>query len=231
MAIASKAYILKINTPISEEYAKICADSCNQVGLPWEYHQGYQNMTGRAGWCLTGIRMKFHEPVQYLSNPSPAQKANACSAGHGAIWKRIAQGSDEAAIVLEHDAIMVQPPSIDIPDGVIVVLGYKIPDPKNYNAEAAGPPLSLIDIDGHEGAHAYAMTRNTARFLVQEIEQRGVLGAVDNAYFIKGQRKTAIPLKIANPTPAIGWIRESTIWGSSAHRNYEFIPSFKENYK
>lgn len=231
MPKATKAYILKINTPISEEYAKTCSESCDRVGLAWEYHQGYQNMTGRAAWCLTGIRMHFYEPVRYLPNPDPAQKANACSAGHAAIWKRIAEGRDEAAILLEHDAIMVQPPSIDIPDNTIVVLGYKIPDPENYNAEAAGPPTSLININGHEGAHAYAMTRNTAKFLVKEIEEKGVLGAVDNAYFIRGQRRTSVPLKLADPTPAIGWIRESTIWTSSAHRNYEFTASFTKNYK
>ena len=227
----TKAYILKINDPISEQYAKVCSDSCDKVGLKWEYHQGYQNMTGKAGWCMTGIRMKFHEPVRYLPNPGPAQKANACSAGHGAIWKRIADGNDEAAILLEHDAIMVQPPNIDIPDNVIVVLGYKVSDPENYRAEKAGPPTELIPIDGHEGAHAYAMTKKTAQFLVNEIEEKGILGAVDNAYFIRGQRRTALPLAIASPTPAIGWIRESTIWQSSAHRNYEFIRSFEENYK
>lgn len=227
----SKAYILKINDPVSEEYAKVCADSCDRVGLKWEYHQGYQNMTGKAGWCMSGIRMKFHEPVRYIANPTAAQKANACSAGHGAIWKRISEGPDDVAIVLEHDAIMVQPPDIDIPDGVIVVLGYKIPDPQNYNAVKAGPPTKLIPINGHEGAHAYAMTRKTAKFLVQEIEHKGVLGAVDNAYFIREQRRTALPLAIASPTPAIGWIRKSTIWNSSAHRNYEFISSFEENYK
>jgi len=231
MAVPTKAYILRINTPISKEYAKICADSCDTVGLSWEYHEGYQNMTGRAGWCMTGIRMKFYEPVRYIPNPSPAQKANACSAGHGAIWKRIADGPDEAAILLEHDAIMVQPPSIDIPDGVIVVLGYKVPDPENYNHKKAGPPQKLVDIDGHEGAHAYAMTKRTAQFLVHEIEQKGVLGAVDNAYFIRQQRRTQVPLKLADPTPALGWIRESTIWNSSANRNYQFISSFQENYK
>lgn len=231
MAQASKAYILKINTSISEEYARICANSCDDVGLNWEYHQGFQNMTGRAGWCLTGIRMKFHEPVRYLADPSAAQKANACSAGHGAIWKRIADGQDEAAIILEHDAIMVQPPSIDIPENTIVVLGYKVSDPHNYNHYKAGPPQRLVDIDGHEGAHAYAMTRRTAQFLIREIETKGVLGAVDNAYFIRKQRRTQVPLKLADPTPALGWIRESTIWSESADRNYDFISSFKENYK
>ncbi len=231
MAIPTKAYILKINTPISEEYAKTCSDSCDKIGLPWEYHQGYQNMTGKAAWCLTGIKMKFHEPVRYIPEPSPAQKANATSAGHGAIWKRIADGPDECVIVLEHDAIMLHPVCIDIPDHTIGVLGYKVPDPENYDAQTAGPSISLLDIDGHEGAHAYAITKKTAQYLVAEIEKHGVLGAVDNAYFIRGQRRTKIPLKLLDPISALGWLRKSTIWNHSASRNYNFISSFKKNYK
>lgn len=226
-----KAYILRINTPISQEYATHCAQSCDAVGLNWEYFDGWSDITGRAAWCQTGIKMKFYEPPLIVDNMNSAQKANACSAGHGAIWKKIADGDDEIGIVLEHDAIMFYKPTITIPDGLLVVLGYKLADPTRYDHVSAGPPKDLISIDGHEGAHAYMMTKRTAQFLVKEIEEKGILGAVDNAYFIRQQRRTAIPLAIMSPTPALGWLRESTIWGNSAHRNYEFISSFAEYYK
>ena len=39
--IPTKAYILRIDTDISREYAKLCAESCDRVGLPWEYFEGY----------------------------------------------------------------------------------------------------------------------------------------------------------------------------------------------
>lgn len=227
-----KAYILKIDTPISNEYAQICADSCDNVGLKWEYFMGWSNCTGRMAWCETGIKMKFYEPMLTIDNPTMEQKANACSAGHGAIWKKIAEGPDEVGVVLEHDAIMLQPiDKLHIPDNLIVTLGYKVTDPTRYDHKSAGQPKDLINITGHEGAHAYAMTKKTAKFLVEEIEARGILGAVDNAYFINKQRRTAVPLAIASPTPALGWLRQSTIWNSSAARNYSFIPSFAEYYK
>ena len=144
----------------------------------------------------------------------------------------IADGPDEVGIVLEHDAIMLQPINeLHIPDNLIVTLGYKLTDPTRYNHKSAGKPKNLINISGHEGAHAYAMTKKTAKFLVEEIETRGTLGAVDNAYCIKQQRRTAVPLAIASPTPALGWLRQSTIWNESAARNYSFIPSFAEYYK
>ena len=32
-----RAYILRINSPVSLEYAKITADSCDKIDLDWEY--------------------------------------------------------------------------------------------------------------------------------------------------------------------------------------------------
>lgn len=227
----SKAYILKIDTPVSNEYAKICADSCDKIGLDWKYYNGFQNMTGKMAFGKLGISGLPTEPYQQIHNPHQAHKAMCATAGHFGIWKAISEGPDEAAVILEHDAIMLQPINIDIPDNKIVVLGYKLQDPSRYNHKVAGEPKELISIDGHEGAHAYAITKNTAKFLINEIAEKGIRSAIDNDYFIRGQRKTAIPLVIASPTPAMGWLRESTIWNSSANKNYAFIPSFQQNYK
>lgn len=227
MQKASKAYILKIDTPISNEYAAIAAASCDNVSLPWTYFQGFQGMKGREAWLKTGIKMKFTE-VTGKNPDTDGERAECCSAGHGAIWKAIADGPDAAAIILEHDALMLHPMNLDIPDGIIVALGYKIPIPSKYNHRNAGPPRELIEINWHEGAHAYAITRNTAKMLIDEIEERGVMAAVDNAYFLK-ERKTKMGLQIASPTPSIGWIRESTIWKSAARRNAPFIHSFRNS--
>ena len=226
-----KAYILRINTPVSLEYSKITADSCNQIDLDWEYFDGWYDITGRAAWCQTGIKMKFYEPPLTIDNMSPAQKANACSAGHGAIWKKIADGPDDIGIVLEHDAIMYYKPDIKIPDNYLITLGYKLAELGYNYIEGNKQERQIINIDGHEGAHAYMMTKRTAQNLIHEIEEKGVLGAVDNAYFIRGQRSTQIPLAIMSPTPAIGYLRKSTIWDKSAHVNYEFIESFANYYK
>jgi GR25 family glycosyltransferase involved in LPS biosynthesis len=232
MAKPTKAYILKIDDPISHEYAETAAQSCKKVGLPYEYFMGFQNQTGASALGQTGINTKYSStPYQHLDNPSNGHKAMCCSAGHYAIWKKISEGPDEAAILLEHDAIMLHPIHIDIPENRIVTLGYKLDDPSRYDHKKAGPPKETLDILGHEGAHAYAMTRSTAKTLVEEIEEQGIHSAVDNDYFLIRQRRTKVPLAIMSPTPAMGWLRKSTIWGGSAHRNYGFISSFQENYK
>jgi len=195
-------------------------------------------MIGKDAWVQTGIPMQWgysggDKPLWLdKADMSEAHKANCASAGHAAIWKKIAQGPDEAVIILEHDALMLNPVTIDIPDMHICVLGYKVKNPERYDHVKAGPPDKWISIAGHEGAHAYAITKQTASYLVEEIEQKGVLGVIDNSYFIRGQRKTRIPLLIASSPPAIGWLRESTIWqAGSAIANYRFIDGFQRFYK
>lgn len=236
-----KAYILRIKNHISMEYASMAASSCNALDINWEFFEGYQDMRGGYAWGLTGINLTLSEgrPFKWpkVANPphepnlSAGEKAECCTAGHAAIWKKIAEGSDKVAIILEHDAVMINPIDIEIPDGFIVVLGYKVTDPHNYDYKSAGPTSELIDIDGHEGAHAYAITKKTAQMMIKEIETKGRLGCVDNAYFIRHQRSTVIPLKIASPNAALGWIRKSTIWENSAAVNYNFISSFANYYK
>jgi GR25 family glycosyltransferase involved in LPS biosynthesis len=226
-----KAHILKIDNPISNEYAKTCSDSCDKIGLSWTYFNGYHKMDGRMAFGKTGIKNLPTSEYRYTENVSAADKAMCCTAGHFSIWKNIADGLEDVGIVLEHDALMLQPLTIDIPENRIVVLGYKVSDPQKYNHVKAGPPQQIIDIIGHEGAHAYAITKKTARYLIDELERQGIYSAVDNDYFLVKQRRTSVPLSIASPTPAIGWLRQSTIWNNSAARNYPFIPSFHENYK
>ena len=226
-----KAYILKIDKKLSHDYAQTCADSCDRVGLKWEYSMGFTNQTGKMAFANLNIPSLPPEPFTPSQNPTQQQKAMCCTAGHFAIWQKIANGTDNVGVVLEHDAIMLHPITIEIPENTIVVLGYKLNDPTRYDHVAAGAPNELIRLDGHEGAHAYAMTKRTAKFLINELAQNGIRSAVDNDYFIRGQRRTAMPLHLASPTPAIGWLRESTIWGSSANKNYDFVPSFLKNYK
>jgi len=218
-----RAYILKTPDERSVQYAKDVADSCDRVGLKWEYVNWYQGKADEA-WKNTGI------PKPHKISGSPA--AQCCFSGHIAIWKKILD-SGEAGIALEHDGMMLHPINIDIPDNMIVVLGYKLENPNRYDYKRAGPPAEIIDVlgGGHEGSHAYAITPNTAKILLDEISKNGCPGAIDNRYFLKS-RKTQVPIKIMTPTPAIGWIRESTIQAKnkSSTKNYEFIRSFKKYF-
>lgn len=221
----TKTLILKTSHKKSVEYAKTSSDSCDALGVPWEYVEWYTEEPMHA-WRSIGV------PIKNIKEFRPKRNtAQLATSGHAMMWKKV-YDSGEAAILFEHDSILLHKVEIDIPDNLIVVLGYKLPNPKEYNHVKAGPPKEIIETNGrgHEGAHAYAITPKTAEILLKELEEKGIQGAIDNTHFLK-TRKTKVPIKIMSPTPAIGWIRESTIWNKSAIKNYEFIQSFKENHK
>jgi len=222
-----KAYILRTDNKISMEYAKTCAESCDEVGLKWEYFQGWRDMPSVKAYQNTGVPMKKLGPPKAHNNP-----AGCAGAGHLAIWKKITEGEDEIAIILEHDAIMFHKPNIQIPDNTIVVLGYRMFKPNQYNHEKAGPPKSVKPINSHIGAHAYMITKSTAQSLVDEVIDNGrPLGNIDQHYFI-GPRKTKANLAINDPISAVAWVRDSTIWGryGKAHNKNE-IQSFTNNLR
>ena len=219
-----KVYILYHNDPTSKEYAETAARSVVNVGMEYVLVEGFTKpLDPNVAWNSIGLNRK-------IDRNNWNQAAQLCSAGHAKIWKMIAD-SGEDGIVFEHDSIMLHNiDDIDLPENTITVLGYKVKDPKIYNHKQAGPPDSLRDLAGHEGAHAYALTAKTARSMLDEIEIIGVWSAVDNQFFLKDQRKSRIPMAMLDPTPAIGWLRKSTIWGNSSEKNYQFIESFRNNY-
>jgi FkbM family methyltransferase len=218
--VPSKAYILRTSNSNSIEYAKAAAESCERVGLAWEYFEGIEGKT--AAEAFAGL------PI----NGDVNDIAACATASHFAIWRRILENR-ETAIVLEHDSLMLHPVDIPIPDNRIVALGYKFKNIGIYDYTRAGPPARVVDVPRHSGAHAYALTWRTCESLLTEIDKNGVTRAIDNFYFMRvnqpGDTESSVPLAIADPTPAICWIRQSTIWEDPSTLNYELLPSFSEN--
>ena len=220
-----KAYILRISTDLSREYAEIAAESCRKLGIPYEFFEGIENKTSYEAWTQSRLNVK----MLGVYKTNNVDKAACATVSHALLWKKILDNR-ETAIILEHDAVMLQPVDIDIPDERIVVLGYKLSDISRYDHNKAGSPKELITITGHEGAHAYAINWTTAAMMLNELQTIGVSFPIDNTFFLK-MRRSKVPLSIASPTPAIAWLRKSTIWNESAEVNYEFIPSFSSHLK
>lgn len=226
--IPSQAYIIRISTQLSREYADSCARSCEHVGLPYEFYDGVEGQSNYNAWMDSGLDVKPGS-LDHRRNQKDIDPAACCSVSHALIWKRVAESS-QCAVILEHDALMLHPIDIDIPDGKIIVLGYKLSDPKQYNHIKAGPPTTISDVYYHHGAHAYAITPKTASMLLDEIRTVGGGGPIDNRFFMR-ERWSKIPLMIADPTPAIGWIRESTIWPKADREIGPLIGSFERHLK
>lgn len=219
-----KAYIIRTRDPRSITYSEVCAESCDRVGMPYEFWEGHYYKTPDELWTNDLY------VTTYL--PTMVPPAASCTATHYDIWKRIVD-NNECAIILEHDAVMLHSVDIEIPDGVICALGYKFTDITVYDHVSAGPPKEIISIDSHQGAHSYCITAKTAQMMLEELKQSGSLVAIDNSHFNRDDDKysSKIELAIVSPTPCIGWLRESTIWADGAlEMNAPLIDSFKQYY-
>lgn len=226
--LPQKAYIIRISSSTSQEYAKTAAESCERVGMTYEFFEGTENLSTFEAWTTSGLKYKKGGEERKKMH-SAISRATCATVSHARLWKQILD-RNECAVILEHDSIMLHKVEIDIPDNALVVLGYKLEDISRYDHIKAGNTKKLRDIREHEGAHAYAITAKTAAILLKELEDYGVLGVIDNTHFLK-VRKTRVPLYIADPTPVIGWLRKSTIWDQSSSRNTYFIDSFNKNLK
>lgn len=223
--IPEKAYIIRISSKISREYADLTASSCRTVGISFEFIEGVEGKSAYSAWSQSGLNIK----MVGVYKTDKIDKAACATVSHALLWKKIAD-QKETAIILEHDSMMLHPVKLEIPDDKIVVLGYKLRDIERYDHLKAGAPKQILNIDAHEGAHAYAITHRTASKMVAELNVIGNSLPVDNTFFLKS-RSSKIPLGIANPTSAIGWLRDSTIWNETSEANYPFIDSFKQHLK
>jgi hypothetical protein len=205
---------------LSASYADVAEQSCRNVGLEVVRWNGFN---------------KNHHTIESLSNAlgikfGQMNLGAACaSASHYGAWQYIASlTTNDPVVVLEHDALMLH--SIKAANPVfwgdsIMALGYKVDDPTKYDYNAAGAPNQIVSRVRHSGAHAYMITPDTAKALLRELAKRGSPGAIDNLYFMR-EFESDIPLSIMIPTPAIAWLRKSTIWDTPSSLNYDVHESF-----
>ena len=229
--IPQKAFILRIvDDPLSVEYSETAKKSCEKVGIESVFYDGINHKKfGESIWKECSNRGVL------VSNPKAKGGGGAATAGHFLIWKKILE-ENICAIVLEHDALMLHPVTADIPENMMVNLGYKVKDPENYNHNHAFQECKGIQkVHGrnhHGGAHAYALTPSTAKSLLKVIEKNSNIGYIDNGWFLHNRHRGDVILGIIDPICAIGWLRESTIWKESAVDNYApILDSFNKNYK
>ena len=222
----TKAYIIRLSkNQKSVEYAKQTANSCDVLGINWEYFEGYDHLSVADLIKTSGLKV-----WSYTFDMSDG--GASASFSHFKLWEKI-RDNKETAIILEHDALMLHNLDLEIPDNTIVNLGYKVSKYQSYDYKKAGSPKEIISIPRHAGAHAYAITYNTADFLLKELEKIGFYYTIDAAYFLPPRNLAAssINMAITNPVCAVGWLRDSTIDSKSSNFNFEMIDSFIKNFK
>lgn len=164
-----KAYILYIDRENSIKYMKECMETCEKYGIESIQVKNYCDLSSEELTRRTGLRMGSYNPD--WSNEY------ACSVGHVAMWGLISQHEgNEPALVLEHDGLIVSEKIHDVKpvDGQILFLGPKVFSRDDY-VFPKGEEIQAVDVSRFHGTHGYAITPNTARFLLSRIHAEGNL--------------------------------------------------------
>jgi GR25 family glycosyltransferase involved in LPS biosynthesis len=194
------------DVPLSVEYAQICAESCEQFGVPYEFIDAVYESSGQVAYDSVGAKIKKNWGFN---------NGNAgCHASMIKCWDRIIE-IDKPCIILEHDAILVgDVRTVDIPDDASVTFGFRVSNRDDYQPIA--PADKLTKVRRSVGCHAYAITPKTAKWLIHNARVDGLTCGVDR-WLMMGP-VSGLPVYVADPPQAVCWIRKSTM-GHKSNKN------------
>jgi len=175
-----KTYVLYIDNEKSVRYKNECLESAaSYPELEMIPVQGYNGEDALELSQRLGINIIPHYRKQLEQGSREINNAFCCTMGHYKIWQMIAE-SNENGIVLEHDAVIKGPINLSDwkEDTDLVFLGYRILKNEDYRFPLVERPR-VIPTDRFEGAHAYAITPETARKLIDYVEKYGFNDSLD----------------------------------------------------
>lgn len=101
------------------------------------------------------------------------------------IWRLIVE-LNETCAVFEHDARPVTNLNdVTVRDDEIVLLGPRVPTLDYYTYPENTQNISYIEVKNHAGGHAYAITPNTAKKMIEHVEKMGVCDSFDQWFFMR----------------------------------------------
>jgi hypothetical protein len=101
-----KAYIIRIkNHELSENLAKRCCESCEKVGMPYEFWDAYN---GLGEEIIFPSNHNLIMDMMKITNHHLTKQEICCLLSHVSLWAKCIL-IDKPIVVLEHDAIMAQP--------------------------------------------------------------------------------------------------------------------------
>jgi GR25 family glycosyltransferase involved in LPS biosynthesis len=173
------AYIIRVkDNERSEAMAKRCADSCTEVGMPfkfWDAYNGYSRVIKEPEHSKNNPLMKMLKITDHYLTRGEV----ACALSHISLWSHCAE-QDKPIVILEHDAIMLQPylhhniyNSICYLGGNEQVnLGWRVLPTPPHASE--GPNYHFIC-----RAHAYAIDPAVAKNLLSHVLKFGIVAPLD----------------------------------------------------
>ena len=173
------AYIIRLkNNAISEKMAARCAQSCEMVGQQYVFWDAYDGTNKQ-----DGIKIPNHHNIVMdlikITNHFISRSEVATALSHISLWVECAK-LDTPIVILEHDAIMIQPYHEHKLFNSIAYLGsveqYKkgwqiLPTPPHASD---GPNYHFIC-----RAHAYAIDPVIAKNLIAHAIKYGIYASLD----------------------------------------------------
>lgn len=172
-----RAYIIRIpDHAVSQKLAWRCAKSCERVGQRyqfWDAHDGTQGEITSPEHCSDIVRM-VKVTDHYLTRGEVA-----CALSHISLWAHCVL-RDQPIVILEHDAIMLEPYTVHGVYNSIAYLGSREQYLQNWNVSPT-PPHACEGPNYHFicQAHAYAVDPCVAKNLLAYVLKMGICAPLD----------------------------------------------------
>lgn len=171
------AYIIRIRgNSISESKAKETAKSCSSVGMPYKYWDAYDGIQNpikppsHHSQIMNMIKVTDH----YLTRGEVA-----CALSHISLWAKCVE-QDKPLVILEHDAIMINPYKKHLVYNSICYLGCY--EQTHNNWEVLPTPVHASEGPNYHficRAHAYAIDPIVAKNMLAHTLKYGICSSLD----------------------------------------------------
>jgi hypothetical protein len=180
------AYIIRLsNNPISVEYSDRCKQSCDRVGMPAKFWEGFDGTSGNQVIFPDHLKNKDYFSWIKVHDNKITTSQIGCVLSHFSLWCHCLT-IDRPIVILEHDAIMLNKLEVFSFYNMIQYLGsieqvqgqphYIIP----LHGTAYGEKLKFIG-----RAHAYAIDPQVSKNLVTRFIQNGVFATTTADMFMR----------------------------------------------
>ena len=172
-----KAYIIRVKgNAKSEELAERSATSCDQVGMPYEFWDAYNGLSGEL------LPPDHHNAVMKMIKVTDHYLTRgevACALSHISLWAKCVE-QDKPLVILEHDAVMVKPYTQHQVFNSICYLGGKEQASQGWQVMPT-PPHASEGPNYHFicRAHAYAIDPAVAKNMLSHVIKYGICAPLD----------------------------------------------------
>ena len=173
----SGAYIIRLKGhKISESLAKRCADSCDKVGMKYQYWDAFDGT--KDGINPPENLNPFMKMVK-ISDHFLTKSEVACALSHISLWAKCVE-DDMPLVVLEHDAIMVAPYREHTMYNSISYLGCIEQAKENWKVVPT-PPHGSMGPNYHFllRTHSYSIDPAVAKNMLAHVLKYGINSSAD----------------------------------------------------